>query len=351
MVGLLAVPAAAEEPPSIGETVIAVSGTGGPDDKPWDYDILLAAILADEVLTDAVLGQNSFEGVDLTVFAPSDNAFMKFTGTSTEAEAAAALGGLLGTEALRDIVLYHVVVGEGLLAADVFTDNMKKTNVFDMGNEDPLYAQMDRLIDGTGNRVFPNLNRVNIEASNGVIHTIKEVLTPRPDSVGSIGETVIAVSSTDGVDDNPMDFDILLAAVLADEVLTDAVLGQNDFAGVDLTVFAPNDGAFIKLTGTSTEAEAAAALAGLIGTDEMRDIVLYHVIAGEAVSYSDAFATKPWNAKTIEMANKDSISIKNYRITDGIDNKVWPKNGSVDIQADNGVIHVVKEVLSPPADR
>ena len=351
MVGLLAVPAAAEEPPSIGETVIAVSGTGGPDDKPWDYDILLAAILADEVLTDAVLGQNSFEGVDLTVFAPSDNAFMKLTGTSTEADAAAALGGLIGTEALRDIVLYHVVVGEGLFAADVFTDEKWKTNVLEMGNEDPLYVKMDRLIDGTGNRVFPNLNRVNIEASNGVIHTIKEVLTPPAESVGSIGATVIAVSSTDGVDDNPMDFDILLAAVLADDVLTDAVLGQNDFAGVDLTVFAPNDAAFIKLTGTSTEAEAAAALAGLIGTDTLRDIVLYHVIAGEAVSYSDAFATKPWNVKNVEMANGDSISIKNYRITDGTDNKVWPKNGSVDIQADNGVIHVVKEVLSPPADR
>ncbi len=351
MVGLLAVPAAAEEPPSIGETVIAVSGTGGPDDKPWDYDILLAAILADEVLTDAVLGQNSFEGVDLTVFAPSDNAFMKLTGTSTEADAAAALGGLIGTEALRDIVLYHVVVGEGLFAADVFTDEKWKTNVLEMGNEDPLYVKMDRLIDGTGNRVFPNLNRVNIEASNGVIHTIKEVLTPPAESVGSIGATVIAVSSTDGVDDNPMDFDILLAAVLADDVLTDAVLGQNDFAGVDLTVFAPNDAAFIKLTGTSTEAEAAAALAGLIGTDALRDIVLYHVIAGEAVSYSDAFATKPWNVKNVEMANGDSISIKNYRITDGTDNKVWPKNGSVDIQADNGVIHVVKEVLSPPADR
>ncbi len=351
MVGLLAVPAAAQEQPSIGETVIAVSGTGGPDDKPWDYDILLAAILADDVLTDAVLGQNSFEGVDLTVFAPSDNAFMKLTGTSTEADAAAALSGLIGTEALRDIVLYHVVVGEGLFAADVFTDDKRKTNVFEMGNEDPLYVTVDRLIDGTGNRVFPNLNRVNIEASNGVIHTIKEVLTPPAESVGSIGATVIAVSSTDGVDDNPMDFDILLAAVLADEVLTDAVLGQNDFAGVDLTVFAPNDAAFIKLTGTSTEAEAAAALAGLIGTDALRDIVLYHVIAGEAVSYSDAFATKPWNLKNVEMANGDSISIKNYRITDGTDNKVWPKNGSVDIQADNGVIHVVKEVLSPPADR
>ena len=350
MVGLLAVPAAADDALSIGETVIAVSGDDGPDNNPMDYDILLAAVLADDVLTAAVLGTGDFEGVDLTVFAPNDSAFMRLTGTSSEADAASALSGLLGTEALRDIVLYHVVVGEGLFAADVFTDRKWKTNVLEMGNGDPLYAKMLRLVDGTGNRVFPKLSAVNIEASNGVIHTIKEVLTPPADSVGSIGETVIAVSSTDGADDNPMDFDILLTAILGDDVLTAAVLGTGDFEGVDLTVFAPNDAAFLKLTGAATEAEALTALSGLVGTEALRDIVLYHVIAGQAVSYDEAFATKPWKAKEIEMANGDFLTIRNYRITDGVNNKVWPKIGSVDIQADNGVIHVIKEVLSPPTD-
>ena len=350
MVGLLAVPAAADEELSIGETVIAVSGTDGPDNKPWDYDILLAAVLADEVLTEAVLGTGAFENVDLTVFAPTDMAFMRLTGTASEAEAAAALGGLIGSETLRDIVLYHVVVGEGLFAADVFTDRRYKTNVLEMGNGDPLYAKTDRLIDGTGNRVFPNLNKVNIEASNGVIHTVREVLTPPADPIGSIGETVIAVSSTDGADDNPMDFDILLAAVLADEVLAEAVLGTGSFADVDLTVFAPNDAAFLKLTGAATEAEALTALGGLVGTETLRDIVLYHVIGGKAVSYSEAFATAPSKAKEVKMANGDYLTIRNYRLIDGTENRVWPKLGSVDIQADNGVIHVIKEVLSPPAD-
>ena len=54
---------------------------------------------------------------------------------------------------------------------------------------------------------------MNIEASNGVIHKTKEVLTPPAESVGTIAETVIAVSSTGGADDNPMDFDILLADI------------------------------------------------------------------------------------------------------------------------------------------
>ena len=179
MVGLLAAPAAADgHLDTIGDIVVEVSGTDGPDDNPKDYDLLLAAISADEVLTAAVFGTGDFEGVDLTVFAPNDGAFLRLTDTDTEAEAAAALGGLLGTEALRDIVLYHAVAGAALFSGDVFTDKRWKTNVWNMANGDPLYARDLRLIDGTGNRVFPKWTAVNIDASNGVIHSIKEVLSP-----------------------------------------------------------------------------------------------------------------------------------------------------------------------------
>ena len=216
-----------------------------------------------------------------------------------------------------------------------------------MANGDQLYARDVRLIDGTGNRVFPKLNAVDIAASNGVIHTVKEVLMPPADATGNIGETVIAVSSLEGPDDNAHDFDILLAAVLADEVLTSAVLGTGDFAGVDFTVFAPTDKAFMRLTGTSSEADAAAALGDLIGTEALRDIVLYHVIAGAAVSFEDAFATDAYSTKKVEMANGDMIKIRNFRIIDGTHNRVWPKMGALDIRTTNGLIHTVYEVLLP----
>lgn len=266
-VGLLAVPAAADDHvPSIGEIVIEASGTDGPDHRPWDYDLLLAAILADDVLTDAVLGEGDFEGVDLTVFAPNDSAFLRLTGAATEAEAADALSGLLGTEDLRNIVLYHVIAGEGLFSGDVFTDMRWKTNVLTMADGNPLYARDLRFVDGSGNRVFPRLMAVDIAASNGVIHTVKEVLMPRAEASGTIGDTVVAVSGTDGPDSNGLDYDLLLAAVSADDLLSDAVFGVGDFAGVDLTVFAPNDNAFKALTGTSSEADAAAALGGLLGS-------------------------------------------------------------------------------------
>jgi len=184
-VGLMAAPAVAsgeDDAPSIGEIVIEVSSTDGPDKNGKDYDILLAAVLADDVLTAAVLGTGDFAGVDLTVFAPTDKAFMKLTGTDSEADAAAALGDLIGTEALRDIVLYHVIGGQALSAERVFLDDFWKTKTFEMANGDDLKVRWLRLIDGTRNWVAPKVNAVDIQASNGVIHTIREVLMPPADA-------------------------------------------------------------------------------------------------------------------------------------------------------------------------
>ena len=54
--GLMAVPAAADnDEPTIAEIVIDVSSTDGLDNNSKDFDILLAAVLADPVLADALL--------------------------------------------------------------------------------------------------------------------------------------------------------------------------------------------------------------------------------------------------------------------------------------------------------
>lgn len=177
-VGLISAPAVATDdaPPTIGEIVIAVSGEEGPDNNPRDYDILLAAVKADTVLFDAVTNADA----SLTVFAPNDRAFMRTTGTDSEA---AAVGVLIdlglepGSEALRDVVLYHVI-GEEKSAYSVFVKRFWKTKKFEMVNGDVLKARWFRLIDGTHNRVRPVWRAVDIKASNGVIHTIREVLLP-----------------------------------------------------------------------------------------------------------------------------------------------------------------------------
>ena len=352
-VGLMAAPAVAgesDDAPTIGEIVIEVSSMEGPDKNGHDYDILLAAVLADEVLTAAVLGTEPFVGTDLTVFAPNDKAFLKFTGTDSEADAAAALGGLLGTEALRNIVLYHVIAGEALSSGEVFSNRWWKTMYFDMANGDALKSRNGKLIDGIDNRVRVKDGAVDIKASNGIIHTIKEVLTPPAAPEKSIGEIVIEVSSTDGPDKNGHDYDILLAAILGDEVLTAAVLGTGDFEGTDLTVFAPNDKAFLKLTGAKDEAAALAAVASL-GKEAIRDIVTYHVIGGQELSAERVFIDGFWKTKKYTMFNGDDLKVRWFRLIDGTGNRVAAKANAVDIRATNGVIHTIREVLMPPADK
>ncbi len=221
---------------------------------------------------------------------------------------------------------------------------------FDMANGDVLKSRNGKLIDGIDNRVRVKDGAVDIKASNGVIHTIKEVLTPPAAPEKSIGEIVIEVSSTDGPDKNAHDYDILLAAVLADKLLTDAVLGQGDFVGVDLTVFAPNDKAFMKLTGTDSEKAAVDALSDLVGTPALQNIVLYHVIAGQELSAERVFINDFWKTKKFEMANGDILKARWFRLIDGTNNRVAAKVNAVDIRATNGVIHTIREVLMPPAD-
>jgi uncharacterized surface protein with fasciclin (FAS1) repeats len=161
----------------------------------------------------------------------------------------------------------------------------------------------------------------------------------------TIAEIVVAASSTDGLDDDPHDYDILLAAVLADEFLLTALSDPD----ASWTVFAPTDKAFMRTTGTDTEAAAVEVLASLgltLGSPELQNVVLYHVLAGEKSSYQ-VFVKKFWKAKKLEMVNGDILKVRWFRLIDGTGNRVFPKWKAVDIQASNGVVHTIKEVLLP----
>ena len=103
------------------------------------------------------------------------------------------------------------------------------------------------------------------------------------------------------------------------------------------TVFAPTDDAF-EILGD----DIISAL--LADTEKLSDVLLYHVINGE-VDSSTAIASA---GMTVEMANGKSIGVSLN--SDELLINVATVT-SADIEADNGIIHVIDAVLNPPVDR
>ena len=127
---------------------------------------------------------------------------------------------------------------------------------------------------------------------------------------------------------NSADHTTLEAAVIAAE-LADDLSGEGPF-----TVFAPTDAAFAALP--------AGTVAALLEdpTGALADILLYHVVAGKAMS-SDLS-----DGQMISTLNGDKITVK---LRDG---KAYIDKAMVtvaDIKADNGVVHVIDAVITPSA--
>lgn len=122
-----------------------------------------------------------------------------------------------------------------------------------------------------------------------------------------------------------------LAKALAAADLVKTLQGPGPF-----TVFAPTDAAFAKLP--------AATLGSLLepaNKAQLTDVLTYHVVAGDVQA---ADVVKLTAAKTVE-GKSISIAV--------VDGKVV-LNGNVnvvmtDVEASNGVIHVIDAVLLPPA--
>jgi uncharacterized surface protein with fasciclin (FAS1) repeats len=108
--------------------------------------------------------------------------------------------------------------------------------------------------------------------------------------------------------------------------LVDTLKGTGPF-----TVFAPTDEAFAKLPAGTVDAL-------LKDPEKLKDILLYHVVAGKLMA---ADVVKMKSAKTVEG------SLIKVHVTGG---KVMVDNAEVvktDIACDNGVIHVIDTVIMP----
>jgi len=258
-----------------------------------DHNTLEAAVIA-AGLADALSGDGPF-----TVFAPTDAAF--------DALPAGTVAALLNDiPTLTAILTYHVV-GAKALSTDL-SDGQVITTL----------NGKDVTVTINGNGVFINNAKVtvaDIEADNGVVHVIDAVLLPPSNTVVDI---IV----------NSPDHNTLEAAVIA-AGLAGPLSGDGPF-----TVFAPTDAAFDALPpGT------IAALLNDIPT--LTAILTYHVVGAKALStdLSDGQVITTLNGKDVKVTiNGDGVFINNAKVT------------VADIEADNGVVHVIDAVLLPPSN-
>ncbi len=161
---------------SIVDVAVKASSANGPDSNPYDYDLLIAALTATELVPTL-----DDESQTFTVFAPNDRAFTRLvadlTGSEPASEAAALETAVaaLGVPAIKNVLLYHVVAGQKLGPLQVlFAGSLT------MANGGTVRPRGLVLRDETPALRDPRLllYGLNIRATNGVIHTIDRVLVP-----------------------------------------------------------------------------------------------------------------------------------------------------------------------------
>jgi uncharacterized surface protein with fasciclin (FAS1) repeats len=258
------------------------------------FETLVAAVTAAE-LAEALKGEGPF-----TVFAPSDEAFAKLPEGTVESLLEDPTG------QLARILLYHVVPGK-VMAADVSDGLVAET----LRGAEVSFSVSD-------GKVMINdaeIVATDIETSNGVIHVIDSVILPPADIV----DVAVGAGS----------FNTLVAAVQA-AGLEETLRGKGPF-----TVFAPTDEAFAKLPEGTVEALLA-------DPEALADILLYHVVPGKvmAADVSDGLEAETAQGSTVSFAihSDGAPAINDALIT------------ATDIEAFNGVIHVIDTVILPPAD-
>jgi transforming growth factor-beta-induced protein len=257
---------------------------------------------ADPGVLAALTGDN-----DLTVFAPTNDAFAAVSDVTATLDQAG----------LTSVLLYHVVPGK-LTAADLTFD---ADDLF-KGEQNTFFLETvngaDLRVDVTPMGVWLNETAIvstpNVMARNGVIHVIDQVLLPPAN---------LATVATEA------GFSKLVEAVgAADPAVAAALTGVGP-----LTVFAPTDAAFDAISATVAGLDQAT----------LTQVLLFHVVPG-AVYASEvpldtpiATANAAGDTVTVTADAEGNLFVNGARIV------------ATNVLAGNGVIHVIDAVILPPA--
>lgn len=261
-----------------------------------DFTILVAALQEAEIV-ETLKGTGPF-----TVFAPTDAAFAALL-----ADLGVSAEYLLGHPQLAEILTYHVVAGK-VMSTDL-VDGMTPATV----NGETITIDLD------GGVMINNANvtAADLEAGNGVVHVIDKVLIP--------SDFVLYPTIVDIAVNNP-NFSILVAALQKAD-LVDALLSDGPF-----TVFAPTNAAFedlLEALGITAEELSA--------QPDLAKVLLFHVVSGKVMStdLTDGLMAPTLNGESVTFDLDGGVMVNGATVT------------AADLEAGNGVIHVIDKVLVP----
>lgn len=277
-------------------------------DNP-DYELLAAAVVKAD-LAGILSGPGPF-----TVFAPNDDAFQAFlnaAGTNTIENTP--------KEVLAAVLTNHVLGGE-FRAANLTTGYASTLSATSFGNDiyNTLYVNTAGGVTINGN---VEVTKGDIFVKNGVIHAVDKVIAL---------PTVVTFVAADP------SFSLLLQALTATGLTTDfvaALSGNGPF-----TVFAPTNAAFQALLNSNPAWNTLAD----VPTDLLEKVLLYHVTGAGNVRASNLV-----DGQTVNTLANESFTI---RLANGGASIETGQNTAniifTDVQATNGVVHVIDSVLLP----
>ena len=274
-----------------------------------DFGTLVTALQAAGL--DATLAD---ETQSFTVFAPTDAAFAMID--------PATLNLLIAdTDALSSVLLQHVVSGEVNSVTAYTLNGSSATTASGAAIPVVINTELDTLTFGGA-----TVQTTDIYTTNGIIHVIDTVVVADvelPTPPASIVDVAVSNGS----------FTTLVTALQATGL--DTVLDDPEST---FTVFAPTDAAFA-LLGQDKINEL------LADPDTLKDILLYHVVSGSEILQDGAITVAQSGSNKVDMANLRQTALTLA------DSTLYINKSAVslaDVMADNGVIHVVDQVILPP---
>lgn len=278
--------------------------------KNADYSSLNAALeLADLKI---VLDGNT----KYTVFAPNNAAFSTFLAANGFANLSE-----VPVDILTQILLNHVQAGV-IKAADLSTGYIPSSATGEASDKNlSMYINTE---DGVRINGVSSVTTADIEVDNGVIHAVNSV-------IGLPDITTFALADPN--------FTTLVSALTADESFEFvSTLRTQSISPAPFTVFAPTNQAFADFLTEFDFADLAA-----IDVDILGPVLKYHVVIEMNVRSEDItddmlVPTFEGGEFTINTGAGVTITDENARVSNVI---------ATDVQATNGVIHVIDTVLFP----